>query len=40
MGIVGAAKVETLTGALAQAQKEVKANKAAADKVDAELKTE
>nr|XP_020165279.1 myosin heavy chain, muscle-like [Aegilops tauschii subsp. strangulata] len=37
---VGAAEVETLKGTLAQAQKEAKANKAAADKVAAELKTE
>ena len=40
MSIVGAAEVETLKGALAQAQKEAKANKAAADKAAAELKTE
>nr|XP_020176018.1 hepatoma-derived growth factor-related protein 2-like [Aegilops tauschii subsp. strangulata] len=37
---VGAANVETLKGALAQAQQEAKANKAAADKASAELKTE
>ena len=40
MGTVGAAEVETLKGALAQAQKEGNANKAAADKAVAELKTE
>ena len=40
MSIVGAAEVETLKGALAQAQKEAKASKAAADKAVAELKTE
>ena len=40
MNIVGSAEVETLKGALAQAQKEAKANKAAADKAAAELKTE
>ena len=33
MSIVGAAKVETLKGALAQAKKEAEANKAAANKV-------
>nr|XP_020166448.1 fibrous sheath CABYR-binding protein-like [Aegilops tauschii subsp. strangulata] len=37
---VGAAEVETLQGALAQAQKEAKANKAATDKAAVELKTE
>ena len=40
MSIVGAAEVETLKGALAQSKKEAKANKAAADKAAAELKTE
>ena len=40
MIIVGAAEVETLKGALAQAKKEAEANKAAADKAAAELKTE
>ena len=40
MGTIGAAEVETLIGALAHAQKEAKANKAAADKAAAELKTE
>ena len=40
MIIVGAAEVETLKGTLAQAQKEAKANKAAADKAAAELKPE
>ena len=40
MSIVGAAEVETLKGALAQAQKEAKANKAATDKAAAEMKTE
>jgi len=40
MIIGGTAEVETLKGALAQAQKEAKANKAAADKAAAELKTE
>nr|XP_020177492.1 tropomyosin alpha-1 chain-like [Aegilops tauschii subsp. strangulata] len=37
---VGAAEVETLKGALATAQQEAEANKAAADKAAAELKTE
>nr|XP_040258564.1 neurofilament medium polypeptide-like [Aegilops tauschii subsp. strangulata] len=37
---VGATEVETLKGALTQAKKEVEANKAAADKAAAELKTE
>nr|XP_040258366.1 uncharacterized abhydrolase domain-containing protein DDB_G0269086-like [Aegilops tauschii subsp. strangulata] len=37
---VGAAEVQTLKGALAQAQKEAKANKAAAEKAAAELRTE
>nr|XP_045087525.1 fibrous sheath CABYR-binding protein-like [Aegilops tauschii subsp. strangulata] len=37
---VSAAEVETLKGALARAQKEAKANKAAVDKAAAELKTE
>nr|XP_020181257.1 endonuclease MutS2-like [Aegilops tauschii subsp. strangulata] len=37
---VGAAEVETLRGALAQAKKQAEANKAAADKAPAELKTE
>ena len=36
----GAAEVETLKGALAQAKEEAKANKAAADKAAAELKAE
>ena len=40
MGIVCAAEVEILKGALAQAQKEAKENKAAADKAAAELETE
>ena len=40
MSIVGTAKVETLKGTLAQAKKEAEANKAATDKVAAELKTE
>ena len=40
MIIAGAAEVETLKGALAQAKKEAEANKAAADKAAAELKTE
>ena len=40
MSIVGATEVETLKDALAQAQKEAKANKAAADKAAVELKTE
>ena len=40
MGIVGAAEVKTLKSILAQAQKDAKANKAAADKAAAELKTE
>ena len=39
MSIVGVAKVETLKGTLAKAQQEAKANKEAADKVAAELKT-
>ena len=38
--IVGAANVETLKGALAQAQQEAKANKAAADKMAVELEAE
>jgi hypothetical protein len=40
MCAVGAAEVETLKSALAQAKEEAKANKAAADKAAAELKTE
>ena len=40
MSAVGAAEVETLKSALAQAKEEAKANKAAADKAAAELKTE
>ena len=40
MIIGGAAKVETLKGALAQAKKEAEANKAAADKAAAELEAE
>ena len=40
MSIVGAAGVETLKGPLAKAQQEAKANKAAANKAPAELKTE
>ena len=40
MSIVGAAEVKTLKGTLAQAKKEAEANKAATDKVAAELKTE
>ena len=40
MSIVGGAEVKTLKGALAQAKKEAKANRAAADKAAAELKTE
>ena len=38
--IVGAAKVETVKGALAQAKKEAEANKAAADKAAVDLQTE
>ena len=40
MSIVGSAEVETLKGGLAQAKKEAEANKEAADKAAAELKTE
>ena len=40
MSIVSAAEVETLKGALAQAQKEAKANKVADDKAAAKLKSE
>ena len=40
MIIVGAAEVETLKGALAQAKKEAEANNAVADKAATELKTE
>lgn len=40
MIIVGAAEVETLKGALAQARKVAEANKAAADKAAAELEAE
>ena len=40
MIIVGAAEVESLKGALAQAKMEVEANKAAAEKAAAELEAE
>ena len=40
MIVAGAAEVETLKDALAQAKKEVEANKATTDKAVAELKTE
>ena len=40
MSAVGAPEVETLKSNLAQAKEEEKANKAAADKVAVELKTE
>ena len=40
MSAVGAAKVESLKSALAQAKEEARASKAAADKAVAELKTE
>ena len=40
MSAGSAAEVETLKSALAQAKKEARANKAAADKAAAELKTE